>query len=87
VSGSVATPLHPATPFAYATGERSTSIPTPETQSNAPAPSLIEGPSNTAVGINALASNTTGILNSAVGVDALADNTTGRHNTSLAPMR
>jgi len=38
---------------------------------------------NTAVGINALDSITTGIANTAVGFNALGDTTTGTHNTAI----
>jgi hypothetical protein len=45
------------------------------------APSDLNG--NTAIGLSALASNTTGTNNTAVGSDALAVNTTGEHNTAV----
>jgi len=38
---------------------------------------------NTAVGVNALHSNTTGLSNTALGYDALLSNTTGNSNTAL----
>lgn len=41
--------------------------------------------SNTALGNNALNSNTTGILNTAIGPEALLDNTTGGENTAVGP--
>lgn len=45
-------------------------------------PSLVEGPSNTAVGLYALASNTSGLGNTAVGAAALGVNTSGYWNTA-----
>jgi hypothetical protein len=48
-----------------------------------PAPQLLEGPSNTAVGQNALMANTTGGGNSALGASALSSNTTGLGNTAV----
>jgi hypothetical protein len=45
------------------------------------APSDLNG--NTAIGLSALASNTTGSNNTAVGSDALAVNNTGVHNTAV----
>jgi hypothetical protein len=54
----------------------------PASAQSAPPPKVIEGPSNTAVGQNALGSNTTGTANVAVGVDALRFNTDGWANTA-----
>jgi hypothetical protein len=48
----------------------------------APSPRLLEGPSNTAVGQDALASNTDGTANTASGAEALFSNTTGGANTA-----
>lgn len=45
-------------------------------------PSLIENSANTALGLGALASNTTGYYNAALGNNALNRNTTGIHNTA-----
>jgi hypothetical protein len=44
------------------------------------------GSLNTAVGGEALVSNTTGSSNNAVGADALADNTTGSFNTAIGDL-
>jgi len=46
-------------------------------------PNIITDATNTAVGITALFSNTTGLSNTAMGVDALRDNTTGGQNTAM----
>jgi len=43
----------------------------------------LTGTNNTAMGVNALSSNTTGGSNSAVGVSALQNNTTGANNTAV----
>ena len=47
-----------------------------------PPPRVIEDPTNTAVGLGALASNTTGTSNTASGAEALAANTAGSANTA-----
>jgi hypothetical protein len=41
------------------------------------------GAENTAIGLSALHSNTTGIFNTATGFDALYNNTTGSYNTAI----
>jgi len=46
-------------------------------------PGVSTGSNNTALGDNALASNTTGFFNTAVGFDALTANTTGFENTGV----
>ena len=43
------------------------------------------GLQNTAIGMEALGSNTTGLLNTAIGDDALTRNTTGSFNTAIGP--
>jgi hypothetical protein len=54
----------------------------PGAAQSTPSPALTEGPTNTSVGQNALASNTSGTFNTAAGADALASNLSGNANTA-----
>ena len=44
---------------------------------------IVSGPNNTAVGVGALSSNTTGIYNTVIGISALSSNTTGGGNIAI----